>query len=111
MGGCTLGAAPQLTACAELSYFGPRGWGFRASAGYAGLRYVEPVPLRRTARIARQGGITREMFDAFTHQERLGDAFVFARPILLLLKGKGYVPVYRLRGPRILARPRPGRNA
>lgn len=77
MGGCTLGAAPQLTACAELSYFGPRGWGFRASAGYAGLRYVEPVPLRRTARIARQGGITREMFDAFTHQERLGDAFTF----------------------------------
>ena len=74
MGGCTLGAAPQLTACAELSYFGPRGWGFRASAGYAGLRYVEPVPLRRTARIARQGGITREMFDAFTHQERLGDS-------------------------------------
>ena len=48
-----------------------------ASAGYAGLRYVEPVPLRRTARIARQGGITREMFDAFTHQERLGDAFTF----------------------------------
>lgn len=77
MGGCTLGAAPQLTACAELSYFGPRGWGFRASAGYAGLRYVEPMPLRRTARIARQGGITREMFDAFTHQERLGDAFTF----------------------------------
>ena len=77
MGGCTLGAAPQLTACAELSYFVPRGWGFRASAGYAGLRYVEPVPLRRTARIARQGGITREMFDAFTHQERLGDAFTF----------------------------------
>lgn len=33
--------------------------------------------LRRTARIARQGGITREMFDAFTHQERLGDAFTF----------------------------------
>ncbi|MFQ8596802.1 MAG: TonB-dependent receptor, partial [Alistipes onderdonkii] len=57
--------------------FRPRGWGFRASAGYAGLRYVEPVPLRRTARIARQGGITREMFDAFTHQERLGDAFTF----------------------------------
>ena len=28
-----------------------------------------------------------------------------------VLKGKGYVPVYRLRGPRILARPRPGRNA
>lgn len=75
MGGCELGAVPRFTACAELAYFGPKGWGFRASTGYAGLRYVEPMPLRRTARIARQGGITQEAFDAFTRQERLGDAF------------------------------------
>ena len=33
-----------------------------------------PRDARRTARIARQGGITQEAFDAFTHQERLGDA-------------------------------------
>lgn len=38
--------------------------------------------------------------------ERLRGAFVFAKPILLFLKGKGYVPVYRLRSPRILAVPR-----
>ncbi|MDY0036856.1 MAG: adenylate/guanylate cyclase domain-containing protein [Zoogloea oleivorans] len=38
--------------------------------------------------------------------ERLRGAFVFAKPILLFLKGKGYVPVYRLRNPRILAVPR-----
>ena len=75
MGGCETGGAPGLTACAGLSYFGPKGWGLRASSGYAGRRYVEPVPLRRTERIARQGGITREAFDEFTRQERLGDAF------------------------------------
>ena len=37
--------------------------------------------------------------------ERLRGAFVFAKPVLLMLKGKGYVPVYRLRSPRILAAP------
>ena len=43
--------------------------------GYAGARYVEPSFLRRTERIARQGGTTQEMFDAFTRQQRLDDAF------------------------------------
>ena len=43
--------------------------------------------------------------------QRLGGAFVFARPVLLLLKGKGYVPVYRLGGPRILATPHPPTRA
>ena len=75
MGGCETGGAPQLTALAEIAWFGPKGWGCRASAGYAGRRYVEPMPLRRTDRIAGQGGITREFFDAFTRQERLPDAF------------------------------------
>lgn len=75
MGGCETGGAPQLTATAELAWFGSRGWGCRASAGYAGRRYVEPMPLRRTDRIAGQGGITREAFEAFTRQERLADAF------------------------------------
>ena len=74
-GGCETGGAPQLTATAELAWFGSRGWGCRASAGYAGRRYVEPMPLRRTDRIAGQGGITREAFEAFTRQERLADAF------------------------------------
>ncbi len=75
MSDCEVGGAPQLTALAEIAYFGPKGWGCRASAGYAGRRYVEPMPLRRTDRIAGQGGITREAFDAFTRQERLSDAF------------------------------------
>lgn len=75
MGGCETGGAPQLTATAELAWFGAKGWGCRASAGYAGRRYVEPMPLRRTDRIAGQGGVTREAFDAFTRQERLPDAF------------------------------------
>ena len=75
MGGCETGGAPQLTASAELAWFGPKGWGCRASAGYAGRRFVEPMPLRRTDRIAGQGGITREAFAAFTRQERLADAF------------------------------------
>lgn len=72
--GCTPGGAPQLTASAELGYYGPKGWGFKASTGYAGARYVEPSFVRRTERIARQGGLTPEMFDAFTRQERLDDA-------------------------------------
>ena len=42
--------------------------------GYAGIRYVEPMPLRRTDRIASQAGITPEAFEAFTHQQRLPDA-------------------------------------
>ena len=75
MGGCETGGAPQLTAAAELAWFGTKGWGCRASAGYAGRRFVEPMPLRRTDRIAGQGGITREAFEAFTRQERLSDAF------------------------------------
>lgn len=75
MGGCETGGVPRYTAYAGLAYFGPHGWGFRLSAGYACGRWVEPMPLRRTERIARQGGTTREAFDAFTRQERLDDAF------------------------------------
>lgn len=75
MGGCRLGGAPQWTGCGELSYFGPKGWGFRLSAGFAGGRYVEPQALRRTERLARQAGLTPEAFDAFTVQERLHDAW------------------------------------
>ncbi len=75
MGGCRIGGAPQLTGCGEIIYFGPKGWGCRLSAGYAGIRYVEPAILRRTARIARQSGTVAEDFALFTHQERLPDAF------------------------------------
>ncbi len=75
MGGCFVGGAPQLTASIGAAYFGPKGWGFRLSAGYAGVRYVEPAYVRRTSRIARQGGTTPEAFDAFMRQERLPDAF------------------------------------
>lgn len=74
MGGCTIGGAPQLTAAVEGTWFGPKGWGASASVGYAGSRYVEPMPLRRTDRIASQAGITPEAFEAFTRQERLDDA-------------------------------------
>ncbi len=35
--------------------------------------------------------------------ERVRGRFVFAAPVLLFLKGKGYVPVYRLRSSRLLA--------
>lgn len=75
MGGCFAGGAPQATACAEGLYFGPKGWGCRLSGGYAGARYVEPVPLHRTVRVARQGGAVPEAFEAFMRQERLPDAF------------------------------------
>lgn len=75
MADCQIGGAPQLAAASELTYFGPRGWGFHLSAGYAGLRYVEPMPLRRTDRVSGQAGLTPEAFEAFTRQERLSDAF------------------------------------
>lgn len=75
MGGCRIGGTPQFTALAGVNYFGAKGWGARASAGYAAGRYVDPMPLRRTERMARQGGSSHELFDAFTAQERLGDAF------------------------------------
>lgn len=75
MGGCETGGAPQVTACAGAGYFGPKRWGFRVSAGYAGRRFVEPAPLRRTERIAAQGGTAPETFAAFTRQEQLSDAF------------------------------------
>ena len=74
MGGCERGGFPQLTAVSELAWFGRSGWGVRASAGYAGRRFVEPMPLRRTDRVAGQAGVTREAFEAFTRQERLPDA-------------------------------------
>lgn len=74
MGGCATGGAPQFTAVAGVGWFGPKGWGFRVSAGYAGRRFVEPAPLRRTARITGQGGVTPEAFAAFVRQERLRDA-------------------------------------
>ncbi len=75
MGDCRPGGVPQWSACAEAGYYGPRGWGFRLSTGYVGGRYVDPEPLRRTQRIARQAGTTPEAFAAFVSQERLDDAF------------------------------------
>lgn len=74
MGGCETGAAPRFTGAAGVRWFGTGGWGFRLSAGYAGGRYVDPEPLRRTSRIAGQGGVTPEAFEAFVRQERLEDA-------------------------------------
>lgn len=75
VGGCETGGAPQLAGTAGVAYFGPKGWGFRAAANYAGRRYVEPAFLRRTERIARQAAGSSEAFEAFTAQERLDDAF------------------------------------
>ena len=75
MGDCRTGGAPGLAGCAGAGYYGPKGWGFRLSAGYAGARYVEASPLRRTERIVRLAGTTPESFAALTEQERLADAF------------------------------------
>ena len=75
LGACRPGRVPTGSASAQVRYFGPSGWGFRLSGGYAGGRYAEPEPLRRTQRIARQAGSTPESFAAFVKQERLSDAF------------------------------------
>ncbi|MEG0789658.1 MAG: TonB-dependent receptor [Alistipes sp.] len=75
MGGCKIGGTPQVAGSAEVSYFAASGWGFRVTANYVGLRYVEPMALRRTARVAKQAALSQEIFDLFTVQERLNDAF------------------------------------
>lgn len=75
MGACRLGGAPQVAGYCGLNYFGPRGWGVRLEGAYAGSRYVDPAPSRRTERIARQLSESPEAFDLFVGQERLPDAF------------------------------------
>lgn len=71
MGGCRVGGTPGLTALAGIDYFGPKGWGVKCSVAWAGLRYVEPEPLRRTVRVAGQLAASPEAMAAFTVQERL----------------------------------------
>lgn len=71
---CRMGGTPAFTAATQLFYSGAKGWSFRLSSGYVGGRYIDPALLRRTDRVARQNGVTKEAFEAFTHQERLADA-------------------------------------
>lgn len=71
MGGCRTGMTPGATAAGELSWFGPRGWSVRLSAGWMSSRYVEAEPLRRTDRVAGAAGVSREDFEALVRQEAL----------------------------------------
>lgn len=73
MGGVRLGNAPQVALSAEMLYLN-RGWVVRLTATYAGLRYVEAEPMRRTDRVTHQGSVSEEIFSRFTQQERLPDA-------------------------------------
>lgn len=72
---CRPGGVPSLTASVAMRYYGPHGWSVRLSGGVAADRYVDPAALRRTDRVAYQAGTTPEGFDAYTHQERLDNAF------------------------------------
>lgn len=74
MGGCETGGAPQLTATAELAWFGSRGWGCRASADMPGGAMSSRWPWCRTDH-RRAGRHHAQAFEAFTRQERLADAF------------------------------------
>ena len=73
MGGVRLGNAPQVALSGDVGDSN-RGWGARLTANYAGLRYVEAEPMRRTDRVSRQGSVSEEIFRRFTEQERLPDA-------------------------------------
>ena len=73
IGGVRTGNAPQIALSGDVGYAN-RGWGARLTANYAGLRYVEAEPMRRTDRVSRQGSVSEEMFRRFTEQERLPDA-------------------------------------
>lgn len=79
---CRPGGVPQATASIAVRYYGPRGWSFRLSSGLAADRSVDPAPLRRTDRVARQNGTTPEAFAAFVRQERLPDAFTLDASLL-----------------------------
>lgn len=73
LGGVRMGNAPQIALSADVAYMN-RGWGARLTTNYAGLRYVEAEPMRRTDRVSRQGSISEEIFRRFTEQERMPDA-------------------------------------
>ncbi len=73
MGGVRTGNAPQVAISANVAYMN-RGWGVRLTGNYAGLRYVEVEPMRRTDRVSRQGSVSEEIFRRFTLQEALPDA-------------------------------------
>ena len=73
MGGVRIGNTPQIALSADVAYVN-KGWGARLTANYAGLRYVEAEPMRRTDRVSRQGSISEEIFRRFTQQERMPDA-------------------------------------
>lgn len=75
MGDCHAGA-PELTAYADLGWWSAKGWSLRLSAQYAGLRYVEPSPLRRTERVITYAD-SDEQRAAFARQQRLNDALTF----------------------------------
>lgn len=75
LGGTTVGGIPRFMGSVEFTFFGGRGWVFRASGGYCGDRYVRLSHLRRTDRVLHQGGLTPESYAALRQQERLGDSF------------------------------------
>ncbi len=75
LGSCRPAEAPSWTAAAGASYFAPKGWSGRLSAGWIGGRRVDPSPLLRTERILRSSSATPEAFDGFVRQQRLSDAF------------------------------------
>jgi len=75
MGDCHAGA-PELAAYADIGWRSANGWSLCLSAQYAGLRYVEPSPLRRTERVVTYAD-SDEQRAAFACQRRLGDALTF----------------------------------
>ena len=69
------GGVPHITACGEVSYWSRKSWNVKASVGYAGQRYIDPVALRRTDRVVNHGDNTASGREALVAQERLKDAF------------------------------------
>ena len=80
--GSHVGIIPHITGCAELNYRGRKGWGMRLSAGYAGVRYIDPSYVRRTERVLRYAGLIPENRQSLLDQERLKDAFTLNASIL-----------------------------
>ena len=95
--GIKIGNAPLVAMSANVAYMN-RGWGARLTANYAGLRYVEAEPMRRTDRVSRQASLSPEMFRRFTEQERLPDAVTVDAAVWksFRLKGKRDDDYHRL---------------
>lgn len=75
MRGVHTGGGAQIAATLQGAFFAPRAWTLRLAASCTALQYSRPSMLRRTERVLRQTGLSREAAARFAAQKRLPAAF------------------------------------